>query len=181
MGIQYVFAGTEDTIHPVIVCDVCCKPITDFHQGNVDWEAPPSDWDYTELSVNRVFFTHKACDHTLRQWLRQEGITTYWEELRNFPIHLMYTSGMRPLAMAAWEAREKSKDHDLAGKSGLSLRFSILKRDKYRCQLCGRGAKDGIVLEVDHKIAKARGGIDIPENLWTRCFDCNRGKSDDSL
>lgn len=63
----------------------------------------------------------------------------------------------------------------------LALRFRIFKRDGYRCQLCGRDAQDGIKLEVDHKLARSKGGSDDPANLWTLCFDCNRGKSDDDL
>lgn len=63
----------------------------------------------------------------------------------------------------------------------LKLRFAVLKRDGYRCQICGRSAQDGIKLEVDHKVARAKGGTDVPANLWTLCFDCNRGKSDENL
>lgn len=66
-------------------------------------------------------------------------------------------------------------------RMSLRLRFQILKRDAYRCQICGRSAQDGITLEVDHKIAVVKGGRDIPANLWTLCFDCNRGKRDASL
>lgn len=65
------------------------------------------------------------------------------------------------------------------GKKGLSKRFRVLQRDGYRCQLCGRtAAHDGVRLEVDHKHPRAKGGSDHMGNLWTLCFDCNRGKSD---
>lgn len=65
---------------------------------------------------------------------------------------------------------------------GRSLRFDVLKRDGYRCQLCGRSAQQhGVVLEVDHKHARARGGKDTLDNLHTLCFDCNRGKRDKEL
>jgi 5-methylcytosine-specific restriction endonuclease McrA len=37
------------------------------------------------------------------------------------------------------------------------------------------------VLEIDHRIPRAKGGSDDPSNLWTLCFDCNRGKSDSDL
>ena len=59
-----------------------------------------------------------------------------------------------------------------------SLRYKILKRDGYRCQLCGRRAVDGhdVLLEVDHKIPVSQGGQTVEENLWTLCWDCNRGK-----
>lgn len=66
-------------------------------------------------------------------------------------------------------------------KGWYKLRFMVLKRDGYRCQLCGRNAQDGIKLEVDHKIAVVRGGTDELPNLWTLCFDCNRGKRDHDL
>jgi hypothetical protein len=57
-----------------------------------------------------------------------------------------------------------------------SLRFDVMKRDKFKCQLCGRTAKDGVRLEVDHKTPRAKGGSNQMSNLWTLCFDCNRGK-----
>jgi 5-methylcytosine-specific restriction endonuclease McrA len=60
------------------------------------------------------------------------------------------------------------------------LRLLILERDGYRCQLCGRTAKE-TKLEVDHKKPVAKGGTDSLNNLWTLCIDCNRGKSDLSI
>lgn len=62
----------------------------------------------------------------------------------------------------------------------LRTRFLVLRRDGYACQLCGRTARDGAVLEVDHRMARARGGTDDEHNLWTLCFDCNRGKRTDA-
>ena len=58
----------------------------------------------------------------------------------------------------------------------LSLRNDIMRRDNYRCQICGRTAQDGVILEVDHKKPIAKGGRTEPNNLWTLCQDCNRGK-----
>jgi hypothetical protein len=61
------------------------------------------------------------------------------------------------------------------------MRFEILRRDSYRCQLCGKSAGDGVRLHIDHKHAAAKGGTNTPENLWTLCEPCNLGKSDLSL
>ncbi len=61
------------------------------------------------------------------------------------------------------------------------LRFEILKRDNYKCTLCGKSPEDGIKLEVDHKHPIAKGGTSQLNNLHTLCFDCNRGKSISSL
>ena len=62
-------------------------------------------------------------------------------------------------------------------KMSSSLRYDILKRDHFRCQLCGRSASDGVELEVDHIIPISKGGKTVPDNLRTLCKDCNRGKS----
>ena len=59
-----------------------------------------------------------------------------------------------------------------------SLRYDILKRDSFRCQICGRSASDGITLEVDHIVPISKGGKTTPGNLRTLCKDCNRGKRD---
>lgn len=59
-----------------------------------------------------------------------------------------------------------------------SLRYDIMKRDRFRCVLCGRTSKDGIALHVDHILPVSKGGQTIPSNLRTLCDVCNLGKSD---
>ncbi|MCL1948047.1 MAG: HNH endonuclease [Chitinivibrionia bacterium] len=49
----------------------------------------------------------------------------------------------------------------------------ILKRDNYRCVLCGRRREDGIELQVDHIKAKDFDGKAIIENGQTLCAQCN--------
>ncbi len=77
--------------------------------------------------------------------------------------------------------RKARKPPKPAKEFNLATRFAILKRDHYHCRLCGRGAEDGTKLEVDHKMARSRGGTNAPDNLWTLCFECNRGKHDQEL
>ena len=62
-------------------------------------------------------------------------------------------------------------------------RFEILRRDLYRCRLCGIAAQDAphVRLEVDHITARAHGGTNDPINLWTLCAACNRGKGTNYL
>jgi hypothetical protein len=62
-----------------------------------------------------------------------------------------------------------------------SRRFDIMKRDGFRCQLCGASQGQGTNLHVDHKRPLALGGSNEDENLWTLCEACNLGKSDKSL
>ena len=61
-------------------------------------------------------------------------------------------------------------------KMSAGLRYDILKRDGYKCKICGRGAEDGVKLHVDHIVPIVKGGKTVPENLQTLCQDCNLGK-----
>lgn len=59
-----------------------------------------------------------------------------------------------------------------------SLRYDVLKRDNYRCRICGASAiEDGVKLEVDHIVPVSKGGLTVKSNLQTLCERCNRGKS----
>ena len=59
-----------------------------------------------------------------------------------------------------------------------SLRYAVLKRDQFRCQICGASAADGARLEVDHIMPISKGGKTEKDNLRTLCERCNRGKRD---
>lgn len=59
-----------------------------------------------------------------------------------------------------------------------SLRYDVLRRDGFRCQLCGATASDGVLLHVDHIVPVSKGGKTEMSNLRTLCERCNLGKSD---
>ncbi len=58
------------------------------------------------------------------------------------------------------------------------LRFQILMRDGFTCKTCGRSPMNemGVKLHVDHIIPWSKGGETVPENLETKCEQCNLGK-----
>ncbi|MGQ0483835.1 MAG: homing endonuclease associated repeat-containing protein [Hyphomicrobiales bacterium] len=60
----------------------------------------------------------------------------------------------------------------------LGLRFRILRRDDFKCVLCGNNpAKNpGLILHVDHIVPRSRGGKTEVENLRTLCDACNLGR-----
>ena len=58
-----------------------------------------------------------------------------------------------------------------------SLRYDILKRDNFKCVICGASASSGARLHVDHIIPVSKGGKSTPDNLRTLCARCNVGKS----
>lgn len=78
------------------------------------------------------------------------------------------------------EELEKQKETKAYQRKAMtqSLRYDIMKRDNFRCVLCGRGAEDGVKLHVDHIIPVSKGGKTVPSNLRTLCEDCNFGKRD---
>lgn len=63
------------------------------------------------------------------------------------------------------------------GKVSNRMRFSIYKRDGYRCRICGR-REDEVDLEIDHIKPIAKGGKSTYDNLQTLCHRCNKEKGD---
>ncbi len=59
------------------------------------------------------------------------------------------------------------------------LRFIVMRRDNFKCRICGRSpANDpSIELHIDHIISWDKGGETVLENLQTLCSVCNIGKS----
>jgi len=58
-----------------------------------------------------------------------------------------------------------------------SVRYQVLKRAKYRCELCGISAEEK-ALEVDHITPKNLGGEDSINNYQALCYTCNSQKRD---
>jgi len=58
-----------------------------------------------------------------------------------------------------------------------TLRYEILKKAKFRCELCGISAEEK-ALEVDHIVPRNKGGSDDMSNLQSLCYSCNAMKRD---
>jgi ATP adenylyltransferase len=71
-----------------------------------------------------------------------------------------------------WQHRKKSANY-ISG----SIRYEILKRAKFRCELCGISASEK-ALEVDHILPRNHGGGDEASNLQSLCYSCNAMKRD---
>jgi ATP adenylyltransferase len=71
-----------------------------------------------------------------------------------------------------WAHRRKSSGY-LSG----TLRYEVLKRAKFRCELCGVMYADK-ALEVDHIDPRSHGGSDDISNLQALCYSCNAMKRD---
>ncbi len=71
-----------------------------------------------------------------------------------------------------------SKKHEERSKMNDSLRYDILKRDGFKCTICGATPQDGAKLHVDHIVPISKGGKTTRNNLRTLCSRCNLGKRD---
>lgn len=58
------------------------------------------------------------------------------------------------------------------------LRKYIKERDHYTCCQCGNSIQKepNLLLEIDHIIPIAKGGLTVEDNLQTLCWKCNRSK-----
>lgn len=61
------------------------------------------------------------------------------------------------------------------GEISGSVRYEVLSRAGFRCELCGIPA-DERALEVDHIHPRLHGGTDDPANLQALCYKCNANK-----
>lgn len=93
----------------------------------------------------------------------------------------VYSEVMFPLDLEAGERSSKT----LAGKARRSikpsLRFEVLRRNKFCCSYCGKAAVDGHRLVIDHIHPLSKGGTNDIDNLTSSCDECNSGKGDTEI
>lgn len=115
--------------------------------------------------------------------LSDKFFPTETDSLEVIKTHLIVKRPCDEAIQALDEAFDEFKKKN-RNRPGISLkdRFEIFKADDYKCRICGASAKeDGVKLEIDHKIPIAKGGTDDKSNLWTLCFNCNRGNGKNKL
>lgn len=73
--------------------------------------------------------------------------------------------------------------HKTKREINLRMRFLVMKRDDFKCCMCGRSpaTTPGLELHIDHIVPWSKGGETVIDNLQTLCSDCNLGKSDLSM
>jgi 5-methylcytosine-specific restriction endonuclease McrA len=64
-----------------------------------------------------------------------------------------------------WKTYDTPKDWE-------ETRLRILRRDHWRCVLCGNKGN-----QVDHIIPVSQGGLNTDDNLRVLCYDCHKKKS----
>ena len=110
----------------------------------------------------------------LRSTYTSPGGRNHYENNKEFNI-----ADMQRKIVAA-DNQKKNEDVRIQerNKMSQSLRYDIMKRDGFKCVLCGRNTSDGVKLHIDHIVPVSKGGKTVKSNLRTLCEDCNLGKRD---
>lgn len=130
--------------------------------------------EYSDLQKCFHYESYDSISHRPAGWYKGDD----WYTLGTMPLKDVFDFMQRKeKEFAENERREKSRDRKkLRGSHSNKIRTAVLKRDGYKCVLCGRSPKkDGIVIEACHRIAESKGGKYTMENLFAGCYDCNRG------
>lgn len=110
--------------------------------------------------INGRVYTHKQATFTS-------------EQIKNFIRRLNNRKGAFYNDRGIWDSICRVE----RGKVSNKMRFSIYKRDDYRCRICGRTSRFND-LEIDHIKPIAKGGKSTYDNLQTLCRRCNTEKGD---
>ena len=92
--------------------------------------------------------------------------------------HWCYSNVHFPLELCADKTVKRVNNRK---KISSSLRFEVLRRNKFCCSYCGKAAVDGHRLVVDHIYPVAKGGTNDIDNLTCSCEECNSGKGDTEI
>lgn len=126
---------------------------------------------YYKERPNEPIAHSDAVDWATEEWLRLTGMV-----LRDPDRAVRRFSQMGILIKVSKGIYMYDPDHTLRNDLydfTQEQRIEILKRDNYRCVVCGRGKAEGVDLQVDHVKPKDKGGRNTIENGQTLCGQHN--------
>ena len=139
---------------------------------------------------SQIEYYIKIANNMVGRVLRKRGVVTRDRRTREFAL-----TGFEDLSVSDIESLKGKCLHRLndfiekrgdrvfdhrrksAGYISGTIRYKVLKRSKFHCELCGISAIDK-ALEVDHIIPRNKGGSDELSNLQALCYSCNAMKRD---
>lgn len=116
-----------------------------------------------------------VCVPSLVARMRQAGSQTYFGSRAK---KATAQAALPPVVTPIRPANENGPWGFYSTETWKRLRYEALVKSDGRCLCCGRSARDGAVLRVDHvePISKAPHRKADPTNLQVLCNDCNWGK-----
>lgn len=118
-------------------------------------------------AVEDIYF---AYIDQVRKRASYEELLWLVEEIERVISSLSFVREYKP------QKQYKLKQDERQRVVNVSLRYDVLRRDGFRCVLCGASANEGVTLQVDHIIPFSKGGKSTKENLQCLCAPCNYGK-----
>lgn len=155
---------------------------TDFHRNVTDDEL------LRELArIWDLVLTHEG----RRPY--KDDLVKYKSRFSQGPYYRRWGSWIRACeALLAWDPKtsdDLAQGGDVVGMTPAStpkrkraiplrIRYAILLRDRFTCQVCGKSPSStlGLEVDVDHIISERDGGMLDPSNLRCLCKPCNLGK-----
>lgn len=124
---------------------------------------------YSLNSYTRKFGSWRKALETFVEYINQDEKQ---EEKEVDVISNLQVINVPSFQKTAIETRKTKRDINLR------LRFLVMKRDNFKCCMCGRSpaTTPNLELHVDHIKPWSKGGETVIENLQTLCVDCNLGK-----
>lgn len=151
---------------------------TDIEIANALLQYDPSQIEYyqsiTNNMVGKVLRNHNIVEKNKKLYKLvgfEELTQSQIEELKNI-CDSKVDAYIKKRGDAIWSHRTTNR----APVSG-SIRYQVLKRASFRCELCGISAEEK-ALEVDHITPKNLGGEDSINNYQALCYSCNASKKD---
>ncbi len=136
------------------------------------WESLGHRPSKTEWDNSDARYSYTTYKNRFEGWLSACKVLVDEEQLHevNKTKTARHNAGEKPIP------KERSRNVPL------KVRLAVLKRDRFRCVLCGRSpaTHSGVTLHLDHKIPYSDGGETTQENLQTLCQDCNWGKGNNT-
>jgi len=132
--------------------------------------------NYSEMSKRPSSVGPKAYVSRWGSWTK--ALVAFVEQVNFDMSDIVSESDYIELNNAKIEQKKKLSAEDRR-EIPIGLRFNILKRDNYKCVICGRSPATtlGIELHVDHIYPFSKGRKTRMDNLRTLCNECNIGKS----
>jgi len=132
---------------------------------------------YQEMHKPLSKYSAGTYDHRFGGW--RKALETFVE----YVTSEAYSTSERMVQNEMDTPSVRYKEHRTKRAINWRLRFLVLRRDSFKCKICGRSPATNpeIQLEVDHIQPYSKGGETVLENLQTLCSRCNVGKSDLAL
>jgi len=147
------------------------KELLSYDKSQIDYYTT-----ITNNMVGKVLRNHEIVtrDKSTKEY-SLTGIDSYSNSEREQLIELCKTrllAFIEKHGKSVYSHRRKSTGY-ISG----TIRYEVLKRAKFRCELCGISADDK-ALEVDHILPRNHGGSDEISNFQSLCYSCNSMKRD---